>query len=391
MGLAPGMFRAQLEAGQRDVSDHAIKKLNPSLVIKLIQRYHIDDNENHYQYTEGGEFDMLNHYKKMTTMLSLCVMLLLVACGTSQGGSQAAGSSQAPNEQQNKAVSTPAIQPDDGLPQETKTVSTTFGEVEIPVHPQRVAAISYLGTVLALDVKPVAAEEFLMSSPYLEGMLDGVVDVGNSLEKLLEMEPDLIISHVTDQETYDKYKQIAPTVVMPYNAFESVEAEMDYFGKVLGKEEESRKWKEQFKEQIASAKQQVQEAVSENETVSVMQEFDGLVYLFGSKSGRGGRIMYEQLEMNPPAVVPEKMLQESYAEFSLELLPEYMGDYLVLTSESSLEQLQADPIWGILPPVKEGRVYLWNESSSWYRDPIAMLNQINDLADWLATAAKANL
>lgn len=68
-----------------------------------------------------------------------------------------------------------------------------------------------------------------------------------------------------------------------------------------------------------------------------------------------------------------------------------MGDYLVLTSESSLEQLQADPIWGILPPVKEGRVYLWNESSSWYRDPIAMLNQINDLADWLAAAAKANL
>ncbi|AIQ16910.1 hypothetical protein H70357_09725 [Paenibacillus sp. FSL H7-0357] len=390
MGVAPGMFRAQLEAGQSGVSDYAIKKLNPSLVMKLIQRYHIDDNENHYQYTEDGEFDMLNHYKKMTTMLSLCVMLLLVACGTSQGGSQAAGSSQAPNEQQNKAVSTPAIQPD-GLPQETKTVSTTFGEVEIPVHPQRVAAISYLGTVLALDVKPVAAEEFLMSSPYLEGMLDGVVDVGNSLEKLLEVEPDLIISHVTDQETYDKYKQIAPTVVMPYNSFESVEAEMDYFGKVLGKEEESRKWKEHFQEQIASAKQQVQEAVSENETVSVMQEFDGLVYLFGSKSGRGGRIMYEQLEMNPPAAVPGKMLQESYAEFSLELLPEYMGDYLVLTSESSLEQLQADPIWGILPPVKEGRVYLWNESSSWYRDPIAMLNQINDLADWLAAAAKANL
>ncbi|MNI77248.1 Iron(3+)-hydroxamate-binding protein YxeB precursor [compost metagenome] len=160
---------------------------------------------------------------------------------------------------------------------------------------------------------------------------------------------------------------------------------------MLGKEEESRKWKEQFQNEIASAKQKVQEAVSENETISVMQEFDGLVYLFGSKSGRGGRIMYGQFGMIPPAAVPKELLQESFAEFALELLPEYTGDYLVLTTESTLEQLQADPIWGILPPVKEGRVYLWNESRSWYRDPIAILNQINDLADWLAAAAKANL
>ncbi|KWX74017.1 hypothetical protein AML91_16455 [Paenibacillus jilunlii] len=391
MGVAPGMFRAQSEAGQKNNSDHAIKRLNPSLVMKLLQRYPIYDNENHYQYMEDGEYDMHNHYKKMTTMLSLCVMLLLVACGTSQGGSQAAGSSQVPNEQQTNTVSPASTQPDDGLPQQTQIVDTSFGEVEIPAHPQRVAAISYLGTVLALDVKPIAAEEFLMSSPYLEGMLDGVTDVGNSLEKLLELEPDLIISHITDQETYDKYKKIAPTVVMPYNAFESVEAEMDYFGTVLGKEEESRKWKEQFQNEIASAKQKVQEAVSENETISVMQEFDGLVYLFGSKSGRGGRIMYGQFGMIPPAAVPKELLQESFAEFALELLPEYTGDYLVLTTESTLEQLQADPIWGILPPVKEGRVYLWNESRSWYRDPIAILNQINDLADWLAAAAKANL
>ncbi|QUL57325.1 AraC family transcriptional regulator [Paenibacillus tritici] len=385
-GVSPGMFRAQIQAGHNGVSDNAIKRLNTSLVMKVIQSYHINDNENHYQYIEDGEIDVHNHSKNLTTLLSLCIMLLLAACGTAQSGSQAAGGGLKVNEQRNNAAEP---QTHEGLPEETRRVDTAFGEVEIPAQPQRVAAISYLGTVLALDVKPVAGEKLLMSSPYLEGMLGGVADVSESLEKLLELEPDLIITHNTDQEIYDKYKQIAPTVAMPYNSFESVQAEMEYFGKVLGKEEESRIWEEQFDKQVASARQQVQGAVSGKATLSVMQEFDGLVYLFGSKSGRGGRIMYELLGMSPPAAVPDELLQESFAEFSLELLPEYTGDYLLLTTESSLEELQADPIWGVLPAVKEGRVYLWSESRSWFRDPIAMLNQINDLADWLVAAAKA--
>lgn len=93
--------------------------------------------------------------------------------------------------------------------------------------------------------------------------------------------------------------------------------------------------------------------------------------------------MYEILGMEPPATIPAEMLQESYAEFSLEKLEEYMGDYLILTTDSSLEELQADPIWGMLEPIRNNRVFLWSESKSWFRDPIAVYGQINELADWL--------
>ena len=115
----------------------------------------------------------------------------------------------------------------------TRTVSTAFGEVEVPRHPQRVAAISYLGTVLALGTQPVAWETFLMPSPYLKGMLDDIEDVGDSLEKLLAMEPNLIITHNPNQEAIDQYKRIVPTVSVPYNAFASIQEEMRYFGELL--------------------------------------------------------------------------------------------------------------------------------------------------------------
>lgn len=48
-----------------------------------------------------------------------------------------------------------------------------------------------------------------------------------------------------------------------------------------------------------------------------------------------------------------------------------------------LKDLQADPIWGSLPAIKNGKVYIWTEEQSWFRDPIALLKQTQDLAEWI--------
>ncbi|MFP3594853.1 hypothetical protein, partial [Chryseobacterium sp. SIMBA_038] len=47
----------------------------------------------------------------------------------------------------------------------TKTVSTIFGDVEIPVQAKRIVAIDYLGSMIALGVKPVGSSEWLMQNP----------------------------------------------------------------------------------------------------------------------------------------------------------------------------------------------------------------------------------
>lgn len=43
-----------------------------------------------------------------------------------------------------------------------------------------------------------------------------------------------------------------------------------------------------------------------------------------------------------------------------------------------------DPIWGTLDAARNDRVYVWKEAYSWYYDPIAVLSQTEELADWLA-------
>ncbi len=83
------------------------------------------------------------------------------------------------------------------------------------------------------------------------------------------------------------------------------------------------------------------------------------------------------------------MFLAAHKPISLETLGEYDGDYLVLTSDSKkLADYQADPIWGKLQAVQNGRVYIWGEESSWFQDPIAVLSQAELLADWLVAEAK---
>lgn len=374
-GITPGEYRRQYQfVGSKDTmnwTDLCIVAPHPAM-------YHLNGNDIHYQLMLDGGNDMAMSKKNMLAMTLLCLTMVTSACGTSSEGTK--GNSGAAKSDQLNAEAPANI--------EMRTIKTALGDVEVPAHPQRVAASAFLGTVLALDVQPVASDFLLMESPYLEGMLDGVTNVGDSLEALVDLKPDLIITNINKEETVDKYSLIAPTVAMPYNSFESIQEEMRYFGDLLDKKDVAEQWITDFESRTSKLHDEVQAVLDEGETVSIMQEYDGKVFLFGPKSGRGGRIMYEILGTNPPATIPEHMLAESFYEFSLELLPEYTGDYLVLTTESTLEELQADPIWGNLPAIRDGKVFLWTESQSWFRDPIAVEGQIDNLANWILEAAK---
>ncbi|MFF2889594.1 AraC family transcriptional regulator [Paenibacillus sp. NPDC057967] len=382
-GITPGQYRKQF---RNAVSKSAMKWSDLSVVAPHPAMYHVNNNDIHYQLELDGGTGMAMSKKKWLAMALLCLTLAASAC---QASSVNTGGNNGTALQSTNGTATDAA--NTGLTSasvETRTIKATNGDVEVPALAQRVAAPSYLGTLLALGVKPIASESLLMESPYLEGMLSGITVMGESLEVLLDLEPDLIVTHSAQAETVDRFSLIAPTVAMPYNSFASIQEEMRYFGDLLGKQETAEQWIERFESQTGELRDAVQAVLDEGETVSVMQEYDGTAFLFGPKAGRGGRIMYEILGANPPSNIPDYMLDGSYFEFSLEMLPEYTGDYLILTTYSTLEELQADPIWGNLPAVRNGKVYIWNENQSWYRDPIAVEGQINSLAAWIKEAAK---
>ena len=272
-----------------------------------------------------------------------------------------------------------------------KKISTVNGEIEIPVNPQSIVAEEYLGSLIALDVIPVGAPELTINNYYFKDDLTGVSDTGvygkPSVENILALSPDLIIT--ANGDNYEMLSKIAPTIVIPYGDLKGVHEELTYFGKLFDKQEEAEAWLLDYDDQIADAKAKVDAAIPVDASFSIMEDGGKTTWVYGDNFGRGGQPVYQALGRKPPAKVADEIMEKQWAEISEEIIPDYSGDYIIMTSNNrTVEDFKADPVWGSLPAVKNNHFYVWPEERSWYYDPIAVLAQLEELTTWLTNLDK---
>ena len=126
-----------------------MNRSNLSIVAPHPAMYHLNGNDIHYQLMLDGGNDMEIRKKNLLAMALLCLTMVASGCGTSSSEG-ANGNSGATKSNQVKSEAPANIQ--------MRTIKTALGDVEVPIQPQRIAAPAYLGTVLALDVQPVASD-----------------------------------------------------------------------------------------------------------------------------------------------------------------------------------------------------------------------------------------
>jgi iron complex transport system substrate-binding protein len=157
--------------------------------------------------------------------LASILAVSLVACGsdddTSEPGATTADSSAA------STVVADGTTPDDGTTtaddgdateSDTRVVQDVFGDVEVPVDPQRVVFMDFtgLGNALALglpmdEIAGVAFDEVRDGNDYLQeefGSFDGLADIGGgiygsmNLEAITAADPDLIVFLALEDDEY---------------------------------------------------------------------------------------------------------------------------------------------------------------------------------------------
>lgn len=326
-------------------------------------------------------------YRRFGMLLIVAMLVLtVVACGSKNGEKSTEGNS---NPQSTYVVTGETT---NDAEQEFKIITTVNGEIKVPTHPKRIVAEEYLGSLIALDVIPVGAPGLTLDNMYFKEALTGVVDTGAygqmSSEQIFELEPDLIISGIA--ENYEVLSKIAPTITIPYGDLKNAHEELTYFGELLGLEQEAKDWLANYDRIIAEAKQKVDAAIPADASFSIIENTAGSTYAYGDNFGRGGQAVYQALGRKPPVAIADDIMEKQWAEISEETLPQYAGDYIILTSnDRTLEDYKADPIWSTLPAVQNNQVFVWKEEVSWYYDPIAILKQTEQLTDWL-TGLHAN-
>lgn len=255
---------------------------------------------------------------------------------------------------------------------ETFTYESENGPVEVPKDPQRVISLTNGPNTLALDANIVGIDEWTNANPLFQEQLEGVEVVSeDNLEKIIELEPDLIIAG-SQMKNIDKLSEIAPTVVYTWGKLDYLTQQVE-IGKLLNKETEAQQWVDDFKERAATAGEAIRTKIGEDATVSVIESGNKEFYVFGDNYARGTEILYQAMGLNMPEKVKELALEAGVYTFSTEVLPEFAGDYVVLSKNPDADNsfMETD-VWKNIPAVKNDQVIEINTLESTYSDPITL-------------------
>jgi len=310
--------------------------------------------------------------------------LLLGACGqgaqqnpSSAGGSglpAAAGG--AAEKTGTAAEQTEAAQPDEG--EQTRIYESENGPIKVPAHPQRVIVLTRFltGHVMALGVPLVGVDEMSKTNPRFADQLKDVETVSDaSLEKILELQPDLIIS-LDGISNVDKLEQIAPLVTYTYGKVDYLTQQIEV-GKLLGKEEEARAWVDDFRARATQAGEEIRAKIGNDATVSVIETFNKQLYVYGYNYSRGTEILYGEMKLKMPKTVEEATKADGYLALSAEVLPDYFGDYVIFSKNMDEDSsFQETSIYKGIAAVQKNHVYEVDAKQFYFNDPLTLEFQL---------------
>jgi iron complex transport system substrate-binding protein len=314
-------------------------------------------------------------------IILLIFLMMLSACGNQEKNTASGNQEQTTTEE--KA---------------TRTFKMANGkEVEIPTHPKRVVMpYEFLGNALALGVKPIATTQAVMENPFIKDQIKGIENVGNpiSLEKVTELNPDLIVVYLDDQ--YEQLSKIAPTVVIPFGHYKGIEEEIRVFGDILGKKKEAEEWIKQFDKKAAAAREKLEGVIGKNETVGIYELQGKDFYVFGNNFGRAGQVIYNALQLTPPKKIQKEVIEgpQQWKMISLEALPDYAADHMFWTvyrtegTDQVEKEMKNSAIWKNLNAVKNNHVYEMKMENVWFTDAISLEHQLDLVVDTLLSQSK---
>ncbi|MEY9977927.1 iron-hydroxamate ABC transporter substrate-binding protein [Lysinibacillus sp. RC79] len=296
--------------------------------------------------------------KKWLLPMFMIVVLVLAACGNKE--------EKADEGSKDKAST------------ETITYQSESGPIEVPANPKRVVVLSsFVGDLLKLGVNVVGVDSWAADNPnFQDDIKDAVVVENTDIEKIIELDPDLIIG-LNGIENADKLAEIAPTVLFTYGKVDYLQQFIE-IGKAVNKEKEATEWVKDFKTRAVEAGTKIKEKIGEDATVTVAEMFNKQLYVYGDNWGRGTEILYQEMGLKMPGKVKEGALKPGYLAISQEVLGDYAGDYVIFSMFKGQDSSIKNAAWfKDLEAEKNGHLFEVNANEFYFNDPITLEYQLD--------------
>ncbi|AKI34779.1 iron-hydroxamate ABC transporter substrate-binding protein [Streptococcus pyogenes] len=302
--------------------------------------------------------------KKLTLLLTLCLTTItLIACGNqATNHSNTASSSLSP------------------MPQIAGV--TYYGD--IPKQPKRVVSLAstYTGYLKKLDMNLVGVTSYDKKNPILAKTVKKAKQVAaTDLEAITTLKPDLIVVGSTE-ENIKQLAEIAPVISIEYRKRDYLQVLSD-FGRIFNKEGKAKKWLKDWKTKTAAYEKEVKAVTGDKATFTIMGLYEKDVYLFGKDWGRGGEIIHQAFHYDAPEKVKTEVFKQGYLSLSQEVLPDYIGDYVVVAAEDDKtgSALYESKLWQSIPAVKKHHVIKVNANVFYFTDPLSLEYQLETLRE----------
>ncbi|MBB6732955.1 ABC transporter substrate-binding protein [Cohnella sp. CBP 2801] len=320
---------------------------------------------------------------EMAELFGLVLLLLLAAAGC---GRQSA--------EPGTPESTAAAEP------QTRLFTDDLGrQVEIPVHPRRVVTSEFSAEALTVGVTPIGLGPNDLKNPFTRDRLAGIDNIGDppDAEKILELKPDLILFSQFMPDIYpdvmEKIEQIAPVVYISFQ--DPIYDVLPKVADAVGQPKAAADWIQGYEAERTKAQERVRQSIGDK-TVSIFRIEKGRLRIYLS-TNFGGYALRSALEAKAPAAVQAEIDKSppwtNAVQISLEKLPEYAGDILLLVaagdddSQAAYREIRQSKLWQSLPAVKNGMVYELDTATYYNADNVTVRETMKEMADMLAAKA----
>lgn len=279
---------------------------------------------------------------------------------------------------------------------ECRIIKHELGKICIPQHPQRIIVTDQesLEILVALGLKPIAAttaNRVGNKAPILKEKIDKIIDLGKesqpNLEKIVKLNPDLIVGFSLSSQNYQLFSQIAPTVSIEYKENGWKETLLQV-GKLINKAQEAEKLLEKYHQRIETLRVAFRQKIK-NKEISVMRFYTSIQFTqFLNELSFPVSILDElNLSIPPAQLQVSGDTNVSYNSVSLERVDLLESDAMFIAldpgSEENFQKYQNSPLWQTLNVVKNKKVYTV-DSGYWIFGNILSANAIlDDLVKYL--------
>jgi iron complex transport system substrate-binding protein len=363
-------------------SDYRAKYTTPKSALSMAKRRTLSYNEqcrvSNDELKREGDLYMFRQKRSIALVASwLSVMMLATGCSTASNKSVTKDSTSS------QKVEANALQDESG--EKMRTISTTLGDVDVPVNPKRVVVQYLMGDIVSLGITPVGVSDVYEGAAFADKVTDSV-NLGWfgewEVESVMALDPDLII--IIGEDYAEDFSKIAPTVYVPYGEMTQKER-ITFIGDVLNRQKEAAASIDLYDSVLEASKSSLSEAGVNDYTISVFENgTEGTMSVKGNQFGTGS-ILYKELGIAAPKEVQTNIIDKESAseEISFEVLSNYSGDFIIHNVYEGMEDLTENPIWNSIPAVKNNRVIPMEFGFSYYPDIYSAMAQINYLTESL--------